>query len=155
MGTGTAPFDSWLVLRGLKTLPVRMKKHAKNALAIAQYLQDSSQVKKVFYPGLVSHPGHDIAKKQMKGFGGVVSFEIDSDVGSFLRGLNLFSLAESLGRADSLVEHSATMSHASMPPEARKKAGITNDLIRLSVGLEDAEDLIADLDKGFKNSKKL
>lgn len=155
MGTGAAPFDSWLVLRGLKTLPLRMKKHAKNALAIAQYLQDSSQVKKVFYPGLVSHPGHDIAKKQMKGFGGVVSFEIDSDVGSFLRGLDLFSLAESLGGADSLVEHAATMSHASMPPEARKKAGITNDLIRLSVGLEDAEDLIEDLDKGFKNSKKL
>ena len=155
MGTGAAPFDSWLVLRGLKTLPLRMKKHAKNALAIAQYLQDSPQVKKVFYPGLESHPGQDIAKRQMNGFGGVVSFELNTDVRSFLRGLDLFSLAESLGGADSLVEHAATMSHASMSEEARKKAGINNDLIRLSVGLEDVEDLIEDLENGFKSSKKL
>ncbi len=151
MGTNASPFDSWLVLRGIKTLPLRMKKHEQNAMAIAQYLKDHPQVKEVFYPGLPSHPGHEIARRQMKGFGGVVSFKINTDVGQFLRGLEIFSLAESLGGADSLVEHAATMSHASMPEESRKKAGITNDLIRLSVGLEDVGDLIEDLDQGFRH----
>lgn len=152
MGTNASPFDSWLVLRGIKTLPVRMKKHAKNALAVAQYLNQHPQIKKVFYPGLPTHPGHEIAKKQMDGFGGVVSFELDSDVSKFLRKLEIFHLAESLGGADSLVEHAATMSHASMNEEARKKAGITDDLIRLSIGLEDVDDLIEDLDKGLAKS---
>jgi cystathionine beta-lyase len=105
-----------------------------------------------YYPGLESHPGHFIAKKQMDGFGGVVSFKLKSDVGSFIRGLDLFLLAESLGGADSLVEHAATMSHASMTEAARKKAGITDDVIRLSVGLEDSDDLIEDLSRGLKNS---
>jgi len=105
----------------------------------------------VFYPGLSSHPGHDIAKRQMDGYGGVVSFRINSDVRKFVNGLEIFILAESLGGADSLVEHAATMSHASMEEEARKQAGITDDLIRLSIGLEDVEDLIEDLDKGFNN----
>ncbi|WP_281774705.1 trans-sulfuration enzyme family protein [Methanobacterium formicicum] len=150
MGTNAAPFDSWLVLRGIKTLPLRMERHASNALAIAEYLEDHPQVKEVYYPGLTDHPGHEIARKQMTGYGGVVSFKLKSDVGTFLHGLELFSLAESLGGADSLVEHAATMSHASMTPEARKKAGITDDLIRLSVGLEDVDDLIEDLDQGFK-----
>ncbi|MDI6644983.1 MAG: PLP-dependent aspartate aminotransferase family protein [Methanobacteriaceae archaeon] len=150
MGTNAAPFDSWLVLRGIKTLPLRMEKHASNAMAVAEYLEDHPQVKEVYYPGLASHPGHDIARKQMTGYGGVVSFKLKSDVERFLHGLELFSLAESLGGADSLVEHAATMSHASMTPEARKKAGITDDLIRLSVGLEDVDDLIEDLDQGFK-----
>jgi cystathionine gamma-lyase/cystathionine beta-lyase len=153
MGTNAAPFDSWLVLRGLKTLPIRMKKHSKNAMAIAEFLEYHPKVKKVLYPGLTSHSGHEIAKKQMTGFGGVVSFMIKSDVQSFLQGLEIFSLAESLGGADSLVEHAATMSHASMATEVRERAGITDDLIRLSVGLEDVDDLIEDLDAGLVNSK--
>ena len=152
MGTNAAPFDSWLILRGLKTLPLRMKKHAENAAAIAEFLCEHSKVSEVYYPGLKSHPGHSIAKKQMDGFGGVVSFKLKSDVGSFIRGLDLFLLAESLGGADSLVEHAATMSHASMTEAARKKAGITDDVIRLSVGLEDSDDLIEDLSRGLKNS---
>jgi cystathionine gamma-lyase/cystathionine beta-lyase len=152
MGTNAAPFDSWLILRGLKTLPLRMKKHAENAATIAEFLCEHSNVSEVYYPGLESHPGHFIAKKQMDGFGGVVSFKLKSDVGRFIRGLDLFLLAESLGGADSLVEHAATMSHASMTEAARKKAGITDDVIRLSVGLEDADDLIEDLSQGLENS---
>jgi cystathionine beta-lyase/cystathionine gamma-synthase len=152
MGTNAAPFDSWLILRGLKTLPLRMKKHAENAATIAEFLCEHSNVSEVYYPGLESHPGHFIAKKQMDGFGGVVSFKLKSDVGRFIRGLDLFLLAESLGGADSLVEHAATMSHASMTEATRKKAGITDDVIRLSVGLEDADDLIEDLSRGLENS---
>jgi cystathionine beta-lyase/cystathionine gamma-synthase len=152
MGTNAAPFDSWLILRGLKTLPLRMKKHAENAIAIAEFLKDHPKVSDVFYPGLPSHPGHEIAKKQMDGYGGVVSFKLKSDVGNFIRGLNLFLLAESLGGADSLVEHAATMSHASMKESARKQAGITDDVIRLSVGLEDSDDLIEDLSLGLERS---
>ncbi len=155
MGTNAAPFDSWLVLRGIKTLPLRMERHASNAQAIAEYLEDHPKVKDVYYPGLHNHPGHEIAKKQMSGFGGVVSFKIKSEVPSFLHNLDIFSLAESLGGADSLVEHAATMSHASMTPEARRSAGITDDLIRLSVGLEDVDDLIEDLDHGLSNSKSI
>lgn len=152
LGTNASPFDSWLVLRGLKTLPLRMDKHAANALEVAEYLLDHPKVSEVFYPGLPSHKGHDIAKKQMKGFGGVVSFKLKGNVKGFLNGLSLFSLAESLGGADSLVEHAATMSHASMGEEGRKNAGITDDVIRLSIGLEDADDLIEDLSKGLSKS---
>lgn len=151
MGTNAAPFDSWLVLRGIKTLPLRMERHASSALAIAEYLEDHPKIEEVYYPGLPSHPGHEIAKKQMTGFGGVVSFKIKSNVPSFLHGLDIISLAESLGGADSLIEHAATMSHASMTPEARESAGITDDLIRFSAGLENVDDLIEDLDKGFKS----
>lgn len=150
MGTCASPFDCWLVLRGIKTLPVRMKRHEKNATAIAEYLNEHPKVGEVFYPGLLSHPGHGIAKRQMHGFGGVVSFKINGDVTSFLRELEIFSLAESLGGADSLVEHPATMSHASMPEDVRISAGITDNLIRLSVGLEDVDDLIEDLDRGLR-----
>lgn len=153
MGTNASPLDSWLVLRGIKTLPLRMNKHAENAMKIAQYLTDQPQVKEVFYPGLPSHKGHKIAKRQMDGYGGVVSIKIGSDVKSFLKGLKIFQLAESLGGADSLIEHAATMSYAAMNEEARKKSGITDDLIRLSIGLEDSDDLINDLEKGFQNSK--
>jgi len=149
LGTNASPFDSWLVLRGIKTLPLRMDKHASNSQKIAEYLIEHPNVKKVYYPGLPSHKGHKIAKKQMKGFGGVVSFKLKGDVRLFLNGLELFSLAESLGGADSLVEHAATMSHASMGEEGRKNAGISDDLIRLSIGLEDADDLIADLSRGL------
>lgn len=152
MGTNAAPFDSWLILRGLKTLPLRMKKHAENAMAIAEFLSDHPKVSDVYYPGLPTHPGYEIAKSQMDGFGGVVSFKLKSDVGKFIRGLDLFLLAESLGGADSLVEHAATMSHASMKKYAREKAGITDDIIRLSVGLEDSGDLIEDLSKGLEIS---
>ena len=152
LGTNAAPFDSWLVLRGLKTLPLRMDKHAANAHEVAEYLLEHPKVSEVFYPGLPSHKGHEIAKKQMKGFGGIVSFKLKGDLRNFLNSLEIFSLAESLGGADSLVEHAATMSHASMKEEARKSAGITDDLIRLSVGLEDSADLIEDLSKGLSRA---
>ena len=153
MGTPASPFDCWLVLRGIETLPVRMKQHEVNAFAIANYLKGHSAVKKVFYPGLKFHPGHEIAKRQMKGFGGMVSFEINGgirEVNTFLRRIKVFALAESLGGVASLAEHPATMSHASMPEEHRRKAGITNELVRLSVGLENVEDLIEDLSQALK-----
>ena len=151
LGTNAPPFDSWLVLRGLKTLPLRMDKHELNARRVAEYLNQHPGVSHVYYPGLPEHPGHDIAARQMTGFGGIVSFKLKSeeDVRPFLKNLELFSLAESLGGADSLVEHAATMSHASMSEEAREEAGITDDLIRLSIGLEDADDLIEDLSRGL------
>jgi cystathionine beta-lyase/cystathionine gamma-synthase len=148
MGTCAAPFDCWLVLRGIETLPVRMKQHEQNAIAVAEYLQQHPAVKKVYFPGLASHPGHEIALKQMKGFGGMVSFELDGGVAavnSFLRGMKIFSLAESLGGVASLAEHPATMSHASMPADYREKVGISDDLVRLSIGLEHKDDLIEDL----------
>lgn len=149
LGTNAAPFDSWLVLRGIKSLPVRMKQHEKSAIAVAEFLFDHPDVDEVYFPGLESHQGHEIAKKQMQGYGGVVSFNLKSDVKTFLNKLDLFLLAESLGGADSLVEHAATMSHSSMDPEARLKTGITDQLIRLSIGLEDVDDLIEDLAKGL------
>jgi cystathionine beta-lyase/cystathionine gamma-synthase len=154
MGTCASPFDCWLALRGIATLPVRMKQHQENAMSIANYLTKQNTVKKVFYPGLKSHPGHEIAKRQMKGFGGMVSFEIKGGLKSvniFLKKLQVFSLAESLGGVTSLVEHPATMSHASMPEVYRKKIGVTDDLIRLSVGLENIEDLIEDLEQALKS----
>lgn len=152
MGTCAAPFDCWLVLRGIETLPVRMKQHEENALAVANYLKEHPRVKRVLYPGLKSHRGHEIAKRQMKGFGGVVSFELQGgieSVNTFLRKLKVFSLAESLGGIISLVEHPSTMSHASMPEDYRGKVGITDELIRLSVGLENADDLIEDLEQAL------
>ena len=150
LGTNAPPFDSWLILRGLKTLPLRMKQHAAAAQAVAEFLDDHPRTEEVFYPGLSSHPGHDIARRQMKGFGGVVSFNLKNEVKPFLNKLEIFSLAESLGGADSLVEHAATMSHASMTPLARKKAGINDKLIRLSIGLEDQDDLIEDLSRSLE-----
>ena len=154
MGTCASPFDCWLVLRGIQTLPLRMKKHEENAMAVASYLQKHKAVSQVFYPGIKSHPGHEIAKRQMKGFGGVVSFELKGgteSVNHFLRRLKVFSLAESLGGAASLAEHPATMSHASMPPDYRAKIGISDDLIRLSVGLENIDDLIDDLGQALNS----
>ncbi len=148
MGTCQSPFDAWLVLRGIETLAVRMRQHVANATAVAGFLSKHSAVQKVYYPGLVSHPGHKIAKKQMKGFGGMVSFEIKGgtrSVKKFLRGTKVFALAESLGGAASLAEQPATMSHASMPKEFREQIGIKDELIRLSIGLEDIDDLIGDL----------
>ena len=155
MGTPASPFDCWLVLRGIETLPVRMKQHEENAFAIANYLKGHSAVKKVYYPGLKFHPGHEIAKRQMKGFGGMVSFEINGgieEVNTFLRRTKIFALAESLGGVASLVDHPATMTHVSMPEEARRKGGITDELIRLSVGLENIDDLIEDLRQALEPS---
>ncbi len=152
MGTCAAPFDCWLVLRGIETLPIRMNQHQKNAFAMANYLQRHPKVKRVLYPGLKSHKGREIAKRQMKGFGGVVSFELlgrIEAVRDFLRKLKVFSLAESLGGITSLAEHPATMSHASMPKDYREKIGITDELIRLSVGLENMDDLIEDLEQAL------
>ncbi|UCG10241.1 MAG: PLP-dependent transferase [Dehalococcoidia bacterium] len=155
MGTCAAPFDCWLVLRGIETLPVRMKQHEANASRVANYLAEHPAVKRVFYPGLKSHPGHEIARRQMKGFGGVVSFELKggaSATSRFLKRIKIFALAESLGGVASLAEHPATMSHASMPKEHREKVGLTDELVRLSVGLENADDLIDDLGQALKSS---
>ena len=154
MGTCASPFDCWLVLRGIETLPVRMRRHEENALAVAAYLQEHPKVKRVFYPGLASHPGHEIARRQMKGFGGMVSFELkDGAVAAgFLKNLNIFTLAESLGGVSSLAAHPATMTHAAMPREYRAKVGITEGLVRLSVGLENIQDLTDDLAQALKLS---
>jgi cystathionine gamma-lyase/cystathionine beta-lyase len=155
MGTCASPFDCWLVLRGIKTLPVRMMQHDKNASAIAAFLEKHPKVKRVYYPGLKSHPHYKLAKKQMKGSGGMVSFEIFGGaraVKSFLRRVKVFSLAESLGGVDSLAEHPATMSHASMRESFRKRVGITGDLIRLSIGLENVDDLIEDLEQALQRA---
>ncbi len=153
LGTCAAPFDCWLVLRGIETLAVRMRQHEENAFAVASFLKEHPKVKRVFYPGLISHPGHEIAQRQMKGFGGVVSFEIRGSLEylyTFLNRLKIFALAESLGGAASLAEQPATMSHASMLAEHRKKAGINDELIRLSVGLENADDLVEDLSQALE-----
>ncbi|TLU85620.1 MAG: PLP-dependent transferase [Chlorobium sp.] len=152
LGTCAQPFDCWLVLRGIKTLVLRMREHERNAQAVAEYLQGHPRVKRVFYPGLQAHPQHELAKKQQKSFGGMVSFELDGtidDVNRVLKGTKLFSLAESLGGVESLIEHPATMSHASMDREHRLAAGITDNIIRLSVGLEDGIDLIEDLGRAL------
>ena len=148
MGTCAAPFDCWLVLRGIETLPVRMKQHQENAFAVANYLKGHPRVRTVLYPGLESHKGYEIARRQMKGFGGIVSFEPEGGIdgaNAFLRNLKVFSLAGSLGDVASLAEHAATMSHDSMSKDYRQKVGLADELIRLSVGLENIDDLIADL----------
>ena len=148
LGTCAQPFDCWLVLRGIKTLVVRMREHERNALAVAEFLDRHPKVKRVFYPGLPAHPQHELAKKQQSSFGGMVSFELDGPLEELYRVLKatkLFALAESLGGVESLIEHPATMSHASMDSEHRLAAGITDSIIRLSVGIEDRDDLIADL----------
>ena len=155
MGTCASPFDCWLVLRGIKTLPIRMTQHCQSAAAIANFLEKHPKIKRVFYPGLKSHPHYKIAKKQMNGYSGIVSFEIvggKKAVESFLRKVKVFSLAESLGGVDSLVEHPATMSHAAMPESFRKKVGITEDLIRLSIGLENIDDLREDLEQALEHA---
>ena len=149
LGQGQAPFDAWLVLRGIKTLVPRMALHETNARAIAEYLTKHPRVSKVYYPGLPGHPHHATAKAQQKGFGGMVSFEVKGtidDVHRLLRGVKVFALAESLGGVESLIDHPQTMTHASMDPVLKAEAGITDTTIRLSIGLEDVQDLIEDLD---------
>jgi cystathionine beta-lyase len=152
-GAILAPFDSWLVIRGIETLHLRVKQHSANALQVAQYLAQHPLVDKVFYPGLPSHPNHDIAKKQAKGFGGVVSFTLKDDTEAaairFVTQTKLFQLAESLGGVKSLLCHPANMTHKSIPAEKRRASGVADSLIRLSVGLEEAEDLISDLEQAF------
>ena len=148
VGAVLSPFDSYLTLRGAKTLAIRMEQHQKNAIALAEYLQKSAKVKRVLYPGLKTHPHHEVAATQTTGFGGVLSFELDgtlADAESFLSRLKLFSTAESLGGVESLAEIPSIMTHASVPKEVREKNGITDTLIRLSVGIEDTADLIADI----------
>lgn len=148
VGAVLSPFDSYLTLRGAKTLAIRMEQHQKNAIALAEYLQKSAKVKRVLYPGLKTHPHHEVAAAQTTGFGGVLSFELDgtlADAESFLSRLKLFSTAESLGGVESLAEIPSIMTHASVPKVVREKNGITDTLIRLSVGIEDTADLIADI----------
>ena len=156
IGPSQSPFDSWLVIRGLKTLSIRMEAHQKNAIKISKWLETHSQVESVVYPGLKSHPQYKIAKKQMSGFGGMITFFLKGDVKKskkFLEKVNIFSLAESLGGVESLIEHPAIMTHHSIPKIKREELGIKDNLIRLSVGIESIEDLINDLDQAFKAVK--
>jgi cystathionine beta-lyase/cystathionine gamma-synthase len=146
-GAILSPFDSWLVLRGTKTLAVRMAQHSANGQALAEFLESHPRVKKVIYPGLPSHPQHELAKRQMKGFGGMLSFELESfDVArQVCNGVRLMSLAESLGGVETLMTHPASMTHASVPPERRAAIGLSDSLVRISAGIEDVQDLIDDL----------
>jgi cystathionine gamma-lyase len=146
------PFDSWLVLRGLKTLAVRMRQHEENATAVAQYLQDHPEVESVAYPGLPTHPQHELAQRQMRGFSGMVSFTLKGGAEAayaVMKSVRVFSFAESLGGVESLLTHPASMTHAAMPKEEREARGVTDGLMRLSVGIEDVEDLISDLDRAI------
>lgn len=150
-----SPFNAWLLLRGLKTLVVRMDRHNQNALEIAHYLQTHPLIKSVYYPGLPSHPQHELAKRQMKGFGGLISFEIKGGLENaqrLLNGLRLCKLAVSLGDVDTLIQHPASMTHAVVPREDRLRMGITDGLVRLSVGLEDVNDIIQDLSHALSNT---
>ncbi len=152
IGAVAGPFDSFLALRGLKTLDVRMQRHCQSAQAIAAWLEKDSRVESVLYPGLASHPQHELAKRQMDGFGGIVTFFIKGDVENarhFLERCEVFALAESLGGVESLVDHPAIMTHASVPAAERAALGISDQLIRLSVGIEALEDLLADLDRAL------
>ena len=146
-----SPFDCWLVLRSTKTLAIRMKQHEENAKSIAKFLNESGYAKRVIYPGLENHPQHELAKRQMRGFGGMVSVDFESfeKAKKVLNGVKIFTLAESLGGVESLISHPATMTHASVPKEEREKIGITDSLVRFSVGIEDVEDLIEDIKKAL------
>jgi cystathionine beta-lyase/cystathionine gamma-synthase len=146
-GAILSPFDSWLVLRGTKTLPLRMAAHNANGLALARFLEAHPKVRHVYYPGLPSHPQHALAVRQMRGFGGMLAFELGSldAARRVLNGVRLHALAESLGGVESLISHPATMTHASVPIERRQALGITDGLVRISAGIEDIEDLKEDL----------
>ncbi|PSJ63753.1 trans-sulfuration enzyme family protein [Pseudaminobacter soli (ex Li et al. 2025)] len=152
VGAISGPFDSFLALRGLKTLALRVERHSQNGLKIAQWLEDRPDVRRVIYPGLESHPQHEIAKRQMHAFGGMVTVEFDRDLAStkrFLERTHLFALAESLGGVESLIEHPALMTHGSIPVEKRGALGISDSLVRISAGIEDGDDLIADLSQAL------
>jgi len=149
VGAVAGPFDSYLVLRSLKTLPIRMERHCENAKKVAEFLDTHKKVDRVFYPGLTSHPQHDLATRQMNAFGGMVTAVLNggmSETQEFLKRCKIFALAESLGGVESLIEHPAIMTHASVPPDVRKSLGITDTLVRLSIGIEEAGDLIEELE---------
>ena len=153
VGSVLSPFDSFMVLRALKTLPVRMERHCSNAIKIARFLENHSAIEKVYYPGLESHSQHDLALKQMPAFGGMVTAVLGEGLEkakSFLEKCQIFSLAESLGGVESLIEHPAIMTHASIPREIRETLGISDGLVRLSVGIENVDDLIEDLDQALQ-----
>jgi len=152
-----SPFDAWLLTRGLKTLGVRMERHCENALKVAEYLAVHPLIERVYYPGLKSHPQHELAKKQMDGFGGMISFELKGgfEAGkTLMNNVKLITLAVSLGCVDSLIQHPASMTHSPVPPEERLTAGISDGLVRLSVGLEDVKDIIADLEQALNCAAK-
>ncbi len=151
VGAILSPFDSWLVLRGVKTLAVRMRQHEENGMAMAEYISQHPKALKVYYPGLPDHPQHELAKRQMRGFGSMISFDVGSfaNAKKFLDRVRLCSLAESLGGVETLISHPETMTHASVPLETRTRLGITPGLVRISVGIEDVEDLIADVKNAF------
>ncbi|KKM10983.1 methionine gamma-lyase [Clostridiales bacterium PH28_bin88] len=153
MGGIIDPFAAWLIIRGIKTLAIRMEKHCANAMAVARYLEAHPKVDRVYYPGLPSHPQHELAKRQMSGFGGMIAFEVKGGLEAgktLLNSVRLCRLAVSLGDADTLIQHAASMTHVLVPREERLKAGITDGLIRLSVGIEDHRDIVADLEQAFK-----
>ncbi len=151
-GATLGPFEAWLTLRGIKTLPLRMERHNQNAMKIARFLEAHSKVEKVYYPGLESHTQHELAKRQMTGFGGVISFEVKGGLEAgrkLINSVKLCTLAVSLGAVETLIEHPASMTHAIVPKEERLKTGVTDSLVRLAVGIEDVEDILNDLDLAF------
>ena len=154
-GAVPGPMDCWLALRGLKTLPLRMRQHDANGRRVAQWLAGRREVTKLYYPGLPSHPQHELACRQMTGFGGMISLDLgDADrTRRFVEAVRIFALAESLGGVESLIGHPASMTHASVPPALRQAMGLTDSLVRLSCGCEDAEDLVADLEQAFEKSR--
>ncbi|MDQ6883211.1 MAG: cystathionine gamma-synthase [Candidatus Dormibacteraeota bacterium] len=155
VGAVPGPLDAWLVLRGLKTLAVRMREHDRNARLIAEFLNEHDRVEHVFYPGLPTHPQHDLAKRQMSGFGGMIAFEVHGGLAAARRvaeGTRLFTLAESLGGVEALIELPAAMTHASVPAETRRAHGVADGLVRISVGIEDVADLISDLDRALSEA---
>ena len=147
-----SPFDAWLCLRGTKTLAVRMRQHCESAMVIAEWLTKQKNIQKVNYPGLKTHPQHKLAAEQMRGFGGMISFDLGSlnNAKKILKNVKLCALAESLGGVETLISHPATMTHASIPKQERIKNGVTDGLVRISVGIEDVEDIIADLQQALK-----
>ena len=153
-GAIISPMDAWLVMRGTKTLAVRMRQHDENGRMVAQFLSEHPKVRHVYYPGLKSHPQHELARRQMSGFGGMISFETGSleNASRVLEGVRLCTLGESLGGVETLISHPATMTHASVPDIERDRLGITDGLVRISVGIEDVDDIIADLDKALSAS---
>lgn len=154
-GTGLAPFDSWLILRGIKTLGIRMEKAQENAFEIAHWLEKQNEVKKTVYPGLANHPGHEIIKKQSRGFGAMITFEVESEdfAKKILRNVRLIRFAESLGGVETLITYPITQTHADVPKELLLRNGINERVLRLSVGIESAKDLIAELDRAFKEAR--
>ena len=152
IGAVSSPFDCWLTLLGIKTLSLRMERHSSNGMAVARFLEDHAKVKRVIYPGLPSHPGHEIAKRQMSAFSGMISFELKGDINTCIQLMNnvkLCSLAESLGAVETMITHPATMTHADVPREVRIKRGFPDTLVRLSIGIEDVEDIIADIEQAL------